>query len=179
MTVATRLTCKCGLVGLRVEGKPILSTECLCSDCQQAGSVFQSLPGAPSTLDDRRATRFVLYRKDRVHCEAGGDLLREHRLTADSKTRRVIASCCNTPIFLDFTQGHWLSVYGNLWPSDAIPPLQLRTATGDAPASIALPDDVPNASGHGFGFFAKLMLAWAAMGFRRPRIDYVKGALKT
>ena len=106
---ASVLTCTCGQAALEVHGKPIISVECLCADCQGAGAFLQSLPGAPSTLDQKGATRFVLYRKDRVRCEQGRDLLREHRLSKESTTRRVVAACCNTPMFLEFTSGHWLA----------------------------------------------------------------------
>ena len=115
------LSCTCGQVALEVQGRPIISAECLCADCQSAGAFLQSLPGAPSTLDQKGATRFVLYRKDRVRCEKGRDLLREHRLSKDSTTRRVVAVCCNTPMFLEFTNGHWLSIYGGLWPAASRP----------------------------------------------------------
>ena len=116
--------------GLGVQGRPIVSAECLCTDCQNAGAFLQSLPGAPPVLDQKGATRFVLYRKDRVRCERGQDCLREHRLSKDSKTRRVIAICCSTPMFLEFTNGHWLSIYGGLGRRRAC----LRLKSGRWPA---------------------------------------------
>jgi hypothetical protein len=62
----TVLTCSCRQVALEVQGRPIISAECLCADCQNAGAFLQSLPGTPRTLDQKGATRFVLYRKDKV-----------------------------------------------------------------------------------------------------------------
>ena len=56
----TTLTCTCGQVALEVQGTPIVSAECLCTDCQNAGTFMQSLPAAPPTLDQKGATRFVL-----------------------------------------------------------------------------------------------------------------------
>lgn len=173
----TILTCACGQVALEVQGRPIVSAECLCTDCQNAGTVLQSLPGAPSILDQKGATRFVLYRKDEVRCEKGQDCLREHRLTKDSKTRRVVATCCNTPMFLEFTKGHWLSLYGGLWPAASLPALEIRTMTRDRPEGVELPDDVPNPDTHTFSFYAKLFRAWAAMRFRTPKVDFVHGEL--
>jgi hypothetical protein len=177
MTDGKDLTCTCGRVVIRVEGRPIVSVECLCSDCQRAGALLAGLSGAPRVLDDKGATPFVLYRKDRVRCVKGADLLREHRLTERSKTRRAVASCCNTPVFLDFAHGHWLSVYGSLWPAGALPRLDLRTMTRDAPDGVVLSRDVANPRTHTLGFYARLFRAWAAMGFRTPEVDYVKGAL--
>src|SRR5688572_51640 len=121
----TALTCTCGQVSLEVQGSPIVSVECLCSDCQKAGAFLQLLPGSLSILDKNSATRFVLYRKDRVRCGKGHERLREHRLKKESKTRRVVAICCNTPMFLEFTSGHWLSIYGGLWSTASLPPLEL------------------------------------------------------
>ena len=86
----TMSTCTCGQVALEVQGRPIISAECLCADCQNAGAFLQSLPAAPRTLDQKGATRFVLYRKDRVRCEKRQDLLREHRLSKDSTIVRVV-----------------------------------------------------------------------------------------
>jgi hypothetical protein len=173
----TVLTCTCGQVALEVQGRPIISAECLCSDCQYAGAFLQSLPGAPSTVDQKGATRFVLYRKDRVLCEKGRDRLREHRLSKDSTTRRVVAICCNTPMFLEFTNGHWLSIYGGLWPAASLPALEIRTMTRSRSKGVVLPDDVPNPSTHTFSFYAKLFRAWAAMRFRAPKVDFVNGGL--
>lgn len=177
MASHTELSCTCGKVAMRVEGAPILTAECLCSDCQKAGAFFATLPGAEPIVDEKGATFHVVYRKDRVGCVRGAEFLREHRLTADTKTRRVVATCCNTPIFLDFTSGHWLDLFGTLWPEGTLPPLDLRTMTRDTPPGVQLPNDVPNPKSHNFGFFAKLLMAWAAMGFRVPKIDYVKGTL--
>jgi len=171
------LTCTCGQVALEVRGKAIISTECLCIDCQNAGALLQSLPGAPPILDQNRATRFEVYRKDRVRCKKGQECLREHRLSGDSKTRRVVATCCNKPVFLEFTNGHWLSIYGDLWPESSLPALELRTMTRDRPEGVELSNDVPNPDTHTFLFYAKLLRAWAAMGFRTPKVDFVKGGL--
>ena len=131
---------------------------------------MEALPGAPQVVDEHGATRFVLYRKDRVRFTRGGDLLREFRLKPDSPTRRVVATCCNTPAFLEFKGGHWLSVYGLLWPEGTMPPVQMRTMTSDLPDPSVLPGDVPNLRKQSGSFFAKLLGAWIAMGFRSPKI---------
>ena len=138
-------------------------------------------PASPERLtlvDAHGATRFVLYRKDRVHFREGTEVLKELRLTPGAKTRRVVATCCNTPLFLEFENGHWLSLYGCLWPEGTLPSLELRTMTSDLPAGTALPDDVPNARRQSLSFFARLLGAWIAMGFRSPRIACVNGVLQ-
>jgi hypothetical protein len=58
----------------------------------------------------------------------GQQYLEEHRLKPDSPTRRVMAKCCNSAMFLDFTKGHWLSMFRNRFPAGA-PPLEMRLIT--------------------------------------------------
>ena len=173
----TTLQCRCGTIGLEIHSTPIISVECLCADCQAAASILEALPNAAPILDAKGATRFELYRKDRVRIIKGEDQLREHRLTEGSSTRRIVATCCNTPIFLDFTTGHWLSIYGGLWPVAGLPPLDMRTMTRSRPAGIELPNDVPNPKTHNFTFYRKLLGAWVAMGFKTPKLDFIDGVL--
>ncbi|GHA16943.1 hypothetical protein GCM10007989_10180 [Devosia pacifica] len=121
-------------------------------------------------LTDYGATPFVMYRKDRVRFIAGAEGLQAFRLKPDASTQRVIAGCCNTPVYLEFKGGHWLSLYGALWPEGTLPPPQMRTMASDLPDGMTLPDYIPNAKTQNFGFFARLLGAWAAMGFRSPKM---------
>ena len=162
-------TCQCGKVRLEALGSPILTGACYCKSCQEAGRLFELLPSAPPALDPDSGTSVVLYRKDRVRCVMGQDHLEEHRLKPDSPTRRVIATCCNSPMFLDFTKGHWLSIFRNRF-LEGMPPLEMRVMTNERCAGVELSDDVPNYSGHSGRFMLKLLAAWIAMGFRRPEI---------
>lgn len=162
------LQCRCGKVRLTVEGRPITSVECLCSSCQAAGKVLGALPGAAPVLDAKGATPFVLYRKDRVAITEGQEHLKAHRLSDKASTRRVVAECCNTPVFLEVKGGHWLSLYAALWAEADRPAVELRTMTG---ARTDLPDDVPNLKTHSLGFYALLFRAWVRMGFRNPKIE--------
>lgn len=176
--MTTQLACACGRVHLEVKKTPIASTECHCNSCRAAGARLQALHGARPYVDANGGTRFVLYAKDRIHFVTGTEQLKEFRLAQEAKTRRVIATCCNTPVFLEFHGGHWLSLYGCLWPAGALPPLALRTMTGDLPAGTALPNDVPNAKRQSLWFFARLLGAWIAMGFRAPKITFVHGEIR-
>ena len=103
----------------------------------------------------------------------GQQYLEEHRLKPDSPTRRVIAKCCNSAMFLDFTKGHWLSMFRNRFPIGA-PPLEMRVMTKERRVGVELADDLPNYSGHSGKFMLKLIAAWIAMGFRRPEITLGK-----
>jgi len=177
MPTTTGLSCTCGQFRLEVEGTPIVSVECCCHSCRAAGARFQALPSAPSIFAPNGCTRFVLYRKDRIRFLQGSESLKEFRLKPESKTRRVVAACCNTPVFVELQHGHWLSLYGCLWPAGTLPALEMRTMAIDLPAGATLADDVPNARRQSVSFFAKLLGAWVAMGFRSPKVA-VNGELR-
>lgn len=164
--------CRCGRVELRIVGAPILRGICYCASCREAGRRHQAMPGADSGLAADGGTDYVLYRKDRVSCVRGGDLLEERRLKPESPTRRMVARCCNTAMFLDFTKGHWLTVYRGRLPGD-IPPATMRMMTAERPEGVVLPDDIANYPGHSAKFMLKLLRAWMAMGFKRPAVDGV------
>ncbi|MGX9849327.1 hypothetical protein [Limimaricola sp. ASW11-118] len=151
---------------LTVEGPHIASVECLCISCQKAARVLEALPGAEPILDVKGATPFVLHRKDCVAIVAGQEKLMSHRLTDGAGTRRVAASCCNTPVFLEMKGGHWLSLYAALWPKADRPVVELRTMIGERDD---LPRDLPNLKTHSIGFYGRLFGAWVRMGFRNPR----------
>jgi hypothetical protein len=170
MNQITKLACRCGAVHIDVEKAPIISTECHCNSCRAAAARLQVL-GVPTPVQNANGgTPFVLYRKDRVRFAQGAEHLKAFRLAPQATTRRVIATCCNTPVFLEFKGGHWLSLYARLWPTGTLPPLDLRTMTSDLPQGAVLGDDVPSGTRQTLGFYAKLLGAWIAMGFRVPKI---------
>ena len=92
-------SCQCGQTAVEVIGAPIVSAVCYCGNCQAAGHAFERADGAPRTVGTDGGTEYCLYRKDRATVIRGGEYLQEHRLTPDSKTRRVVATCCNAPMF--------------------------------------------------------------------------------
>lgn len=168
--------CRCGHVRIETEGRPILAVICYCESCQRAGSAFGALPGASPILQHDGGTGFVVQRKDRVRFPSGADALREHRLSPASGTRRVLASCCNTPMFLEFAAGHWLSLYGDRLPADARPRPEMRVMTRDRRAGVEFDDDLPSYAKHNVKFMWRLLGAWVAMGFKSPSVP-VGGAI--
>lgn len=177
MTATTRLTCRCGRVHIEVEREPLLTAECHCNSCREAGRRLEAVGIEPPMLEPDGGTPFVLYRKDRVRFTQGVELLREFRLTTASSTRRVVAGCCNTPLFLEFKGGHWLSIYAGLWPQDRQPPLQLRTMLGDRTDKPVFTDGVPSGTWPTMKFYALLLGAWIAMGFRVPDVPVSGGTI--
>jgi hypothetical protein len=175
-TKMTPVSCRCGKVEMQVTGDPLLHGICYCASCQKAGRLHQAASNADSIVAADGGTDYVLYRKDRVCCVKGGDLLEERRLKPESPTRRMFARCCNSAMFLDFTKGHWLTLYRRRLPDD-LPPATMRMMTADRPAGAGLPDDgLANYSGHSGQFMLKLLGAWMAMGFRRPAVEGVPSA---
>jgi len=168
-------TCQCGKVKLVATGRPILASTCYCASCQEAGRQLEQLASAPPVLNPDRGTDFVLYRKDRVECAMGQEHLEEHRLRPDSPTRRVVATCCHSAMFLDFTGGHWLTMYRNRFLTGA-PPIEMRIMTKDRRTGAEPADDVPNYKGFSGKLMLKLIAARIAMGIHRTDITWGKSA---
>lgn len=120
-------------------------------------------------LDADGGTDVVLYRKDRVQCVQGGERLEAHRIKPQSATRRMVAGCCNSAMFLEVTKGHWLTLYRARLP-ESVPPLDMRVMTAERPEGVVLPDDAPNYATYAGRLMGKLLLAWARMGFRSPKV---------
>ena len=173
-------TCDCGRVELEISGRPIVTAVCYCQDCQDcqaAARVLASRTGAPAILEEDGGTELVLVRKDRVRCLKGAGVLKEYRLTSTTATRRVVATCCNRPMFLDFTKGHWLSVYRGGLIEDARPPIDMRIMIKDRQSDLPFADSAPRFSKNSARFVWKLMSDWAVTGFKTPRINYVEGEI--
>lgn len=162
---------------MALHGPAIVTAICYCNSCQQAGERMQSLPGAHRVLDADGGTPVVLQRKDRVTFTRGAARLGEFRLKPDSPTRRVVATCCNTPMFVEFRGGHWLSIYRDRLEAAERPTFEMRTMTEDRRAGVEFADKLPSYRRHSGRFMWRLLLAWAAMGFRAPKLDHVKGTI--
>ena len=170
--------CRCGRVKLELTGQPILASICHCRSCQRAGIELQSRSGAEPVLGADLGTAFMLFRKDRVRPLNGEAHLAEYKLEPGSSTRRVVATCCNTAMFLEFMKGHWLSIYMSRFEPAARERPSLRTMTRDLDTPLADDEGIPAYATHSGTFMWKLLLAWAAMGFRAPKIDFVEGRLQ-
>lgn len=166
----TTVACTCGSVALYLEGPPILAAECHCASCRKAADRLDS-----SVTEENGGTRYVLQRKDRAAVMKGEAHLAAFRLNDDTSTRRIVATCCNAPMWLEFKGGHWISVYSARWPNGAAPKPDMRTMTRDAPT--VLPDDLLNAKTQSAGFMGRLLWAWIRMGFRNPPVADVRRTL--
>ncbi|MEI9981930.1 MAG: hypothetical protein WDN69_01125 [Aliidongia sp.] len=156
-------TCSCGSVELKAIGRPIASSVCYCDDCQKGAGQIEALPKAGTVGDPDGGTAYILFRKDRIECSKGADLLKSYKLKETSITNRVVATCCNSAMFVNFDKGpHWVSAYRARFHGE-LPPLQQRICTKFKPDGIVLPDDVPSYRGYAPGLIVKLLASRVAM----------------
>ncbi|KKB10353.1 GFA family protein [Devosia chinhatensis] len=171
MHETTHLSCACGAFAVELAGTPFVTAECHCNSCREAATRLQALPAAFPVQAANHGTPYALYRKDRVRFPDGTAGLRAIRLSPQAPTRRVLTRCCNSPVFLEFQGGHWLSLYASLWPETIRPPMSIRTMTSDLPDATRLDDTLPAGKAVTARFYFRLLAAWIAMGFKSPRID--------
>jgi len=159
MTLITRTeSCACGRVRCEAIGDPILSAVCYCEDCQEGGRRIEALPNAPPVRDPDGGTPYLSYRDDRFRCVSGEELLVDHKLKPDSPTRRVVASCCNSGMFVKFAPGFWVSTYRFRFGGD-LPPIEMRTNVARRKSQAQMPDDAPCYQGFGSKLFWRLIAA--------------------
>lgn len=128
---------------------------------------MDELGGASPVCGADGGTEYVLYRKDRVTCVRGAELLQGHKLKPESRTVRDVAACCNSAIVMRFEDSRfWVSMYRV--PFSAPPPVQMRIATRFKPASASIPSDAPRYSGFPLTFVGTLLRAWIPMLLGRP-----------
>ena len=108
----TTARCTCASVELQAIGAPITSVACYCDDCQEGCRQIEALPNAHPVRDPDGGTAYVLYRKDRVECSRGAQFLQDYKIREKSATNRVVATCCNSAMFMNFDDSkHWVPVY--------------------------------------------------------------------
>ena len=160
-------SCSCGSVQLEAIGAPVASAVCYCDDCQEGARQIEALPGARPVQDPDGGTAYLVFRKDRVECSKGASLLKRHKIREKSATNRVVATCCNSAMLLDFDDGkHWVSAYRSRFKGD-VPPLQMRFCTKFKHEDVVVPSDVPSYSTYPLKFLMKLLGARIAMLLRR------------
>jgi len=167
LRVTVTVNCVCGRVAVEAIGAPIASVICYCDDCQEGARQIRSLPNGVCIEDPDGGTAYLVYRKDRITCPKGASLLRLHKIRENSATNRVIATCCNSAMFVSFDDGrHWVDLYRSRCEGDVLP-VQMRVCTKFKPGGRTIPIDVPQYSRYSMSFLVKLVLAKAAMLLHR------------
>jgi len=161
------LRCECGAVECVGTGQPIGTAVCYCNDCQAAARQIEALSGAPPLMDPDGGTALTLFRKTRFAVTRGEDRLAPHRLRSDSETRRMIATCCNSAMFLAFDgRQHWVSAACNRIVGDR-PRIEFRHMIRYRTSTLPFPDSVPIHRGFPLRFVARVMGDWLAMKLGR------------
>jgi hypothetical protein len=164
-----KITCACGEVCLEAIGSSMVTVICHCTSCRTAGRELDSQSSVARIVDTGGGTPVVLWRKDQLECVRGCERLESRRLTPEAPSRRIVASCCKTPMFGDFTKGFWVSIYRDRL--EAPPSPSMRVMTSDVPDGVVVPEDgLPRFRGRPGKFMLKLLWTWASMGFRTPKI---------
>jgi len=155
--------CACGAVVLRMSGTPIITAVCYCDDCQAGARQIESYCTAPLVKGPDGGTSYVIYRKDRVDCTSGQEYLQSYKLKPDSSTKRVVAACCHSAMFLGFDdRKHWVDIYRSR-VDGAVPTPELGLCTRFKPIPAEGQTAVPGYPGYPFKFIARLLAARLAM----------------
>ena len=155
-------SCACGKVEIEATGSPIVCSACHCSDCHEGSKKIESLPNAPSVLDEYGGTQYVLYRKDRIKHLKALEFHKSLKATEESSSR-VYASCCNSFLFLDLDNPmHWVPVYRGRFRNEA-PQVQMRINAEFKKEGKTPPNDAPSFPGYPPRFIARLLRAKFAM----------------
>lgn len=160
-----RATCACGAVEVTLDAAPIAALSCCCDDCQAAATRLEALPGAPRFREPCGGTPAVLFPKAALKVTRGGDRLAAHRLSERSRTRRMVATCCNSFLYVTFDRGpFWVDVVSARLEDAPAPRWRIQTRFCPQPP----PQDLPNHAKYPQGLVWRLALAGVLAGLPRP-----------
>ena len=163
MTTKTILQCQCGAVECAGWGAPFLSAVCYCDDCQAAARQIEDSGNGPAVADPDGGTALCLIRNDKFSITRGADLLQLHRLKPDSATSRKIAACCNSAMFLSFSDGRfWKSAMAGRIVG-AKPRIEMRLCTIFRKSPLPWPDEAPRHPKFPVSALWRVAKQWAAM----------------
>ena len=160
--------CECGAVEVGAWGEPIIVNACYCDDCQTAAKQLIESGRAASAASADGGTEFMVFRRDRIACTRGAERLRAMKLADASKTRRMIAGCCATPMYLAFDDKRpWVSAFRASFGADA-PPVEMRICTRFRRSEESADDGAPSHPGYPPAMMIRILAAWPLMLFSRP-----------
>ena len=160
--------CRCGAVEIGGWGDPLAVNACYCDDCQAAARRLDSLGNAAPVANADGGTEFMLFRRDRIACIRGAEHLEAMRLTDSTKTRRMITTCCGTPMYMAFDDGRpWVSAFRAGFGPDA-PSVQRRICTRFKPPGAQSDGDLPSYPGYPVAMFLRIFAAAPLMLLSRP-----------
>jgi hypothetical protein len=159
--------CACGRVEFEGIGPALATLACYCDDCQAAGKLIDALPAGHGGLDADGGTVSVLFRKDRVRCVRGSELLVDHKLRPHSHATRAIASCCNSNVSTRFDNWFPMTALRTFSVNlESVKP-EACIMTKYAPDASQIMHAVPRSERLPVGFVLQLMAAVAQLGLQR------------
>jgi hypothetical protein len=160
--------CRCGAVELGAWGEPIIVATCYCDDCQAAAQrLVDSTNQAPPVTADG-GSEFMVFRRDRIACTRGAENLKVMKLTDASKTRRMLAACCTTPMYVGFEDKRpWVSAYRAGFGADA-PPVEMRICTRFKRSDGQANDSLRSHPGYPPAMPFRILAVWPLVLFSRP-----------
>jgi hypothetical protein len=132
-----------------------------------AEQIAASAPSAPAATADG-GTEFMLFRWDRVACMRGAENLHAMKLTPASNTWRMVAGCCETPMYVGFDDKKpWVPALRAQFGAGA-PPVEMRICTRFRPSNDKTADGPPSHPGYPPAMIVRILAAWPLMLFSRP-----------
>jgi hypothetical protein len=160
--------CRCAAVEVGAWSDPIVVTACYCDDCQAASERLAASANSAPLAGADGGTDFMVFRRDRIACTRGADRLEVMRLRDVTKTRRMVASCCATPMYVSFDDKRpWVSAFRASFGADA-PPVQMRICTRFRRTEAKAKDGLPDHPGYPAAMILRILAAWPLMLFSRP-----------
>lgn len=149
------LRCACGGVECHASGDPIGTAVCYCDDCQAAARLVAERRGAPPAAEVDGGTALTLFHRKYFSCAKGADRLEPVKLKPDSATFRMVATCCNSMMYLGFERGpFWVSTLCNRLVGP-VPPIEFRHMTRYRTSPLDYPDQAPRSRGFAPRFVAR------------------------
>jgi hypothetical protein len=159
--------CRCGAVDIGAWAEPIVVTACYCDDCQAAAERMAASDKAALAKADG-GTEFMVFRRDRIACTRGADRLEAMKLTPATNTRRMIASCCATPMYVAFDDKRpWVSAFRARFGANA-PPVTMRICTRFKRSDDRAENGLPSHPSYPPPMIARILAVWPLTLFSRP-----------
>jgi hypothetical protein len=160
--------CRCGAVEIGAWAEPIVVAACYCDDCQAAAERLAASGNGPPAVSADGGTELMVFRWDRIACTRRPESLEAMRLTDATKTRRMIAGCCATPMYAGFDDRRpWVSAFRASFGPNA-PPVQMRICTRFRQSDDKVEDGLPGHPGYPPAMIARMLAVWPLVLFSRP-----------
>ncbi len=114
--------CACGSVEVTALGKPIVSAACSLRRLPEGRGAARGSAERACRPRSRRRDGLCALSQGPLRMLQGAELPKSHKLKDISPTNRVVATCCNSAMFVSFDRGpHWVSAYRARFHGELLP----------------------------------------------------------